>query len=184
MTQSEQKLDIGIRIRAFTRQDGVVILGGALAGLLGALALLAVLTLGAVMEGHGFVHPLKLIATTAFGPRAVDEPATASVIVTGLFLHFTIGAAFGVVFGYLADGFHPVTAMREAAFGLAYGLAIFLVMFFYVVPSLAPVLAEQARLASLIGHLAFGATVALAWPITERLHHRGEELPPIPLPVV
>jgi hypothetical protein len=170
------------RVDPFARQDNIVMFGGLLAGLLASIAMLVILAFGTLFQGQGLLAPLKLIATTAFGPEVAHKPATAGVIVTGLMIHMLVGIAYGIVFGFIADAIRPRTTAGLIATGVCYGLAIYLLMFLYIVPSMAPLLGEQQWIAAALGHIAYGATVALYWPITERLHRAEEDVVPIKLP--
>lgn len=176
--------DLREPVHVVSRQDNKVILGGVVAGLLGALAMLAILAVGGVLNGEGPLHAVRLIATTAFGPEVAHEPITARVLVTGLMMHFLLGASFGLVFGLLADAVRPRTLVGLVGAGVCFGLALFLGMFLYVVPSLAPMLGEQQWLTAALAHVAYGATLALYWPVTERLRRFDEDLRPIALPTV
>src|SRR5688572_28652530 len=94
--------DIREPVHVVSRRDNKVILGGVVAGLLGALAMLLILSVGGILSGQGAFHSVRLIATTAYGPEVAHEPLTAGVVVTGLMIHLLLGASFGLVFGLLA----------------------------------------------------------------------------------
>lgn len=173
-------------IHVVSHEDNEVMLGGILAGLLGSIAMLVILMVAALARGDGAAYPIKLIATTAFGPECVVKPLTTGVVVTGVMIHVLIGMGLGIVFGFLADAVKPRTVGGLVLGGVCYGLAIFLGMFLYVVPMLAPLLAEQAWLPSAIGHVAFGASLGLYWPITHRIHEGflDKDVKPVPLPTI
>jgi hypothetical protein len=171
-------------VHVVSRQDNKVILAGVLAGLLGSIAMAVILAVGGALNGEGPLHFIRLIATTAYGPEVAHEEVTTGVVVTGLMIHLLLGVSFGLVFGLLADAIRPRTLLGLVGAGVCYGLAIFLGMFLYVVPMLAPLMGEQQWLLAAIAHVAYGATLALYWPLTERMHRWDEDLRPIPLPVV
>jgi hypothetical protein len=182
MTALEERLPAGIRVHAFSRRGGGIILSGLLSGLIASVALLVVMTIGALLRGEGFFLPVQLIASMAFGPVAAHGSPSTSVVVTGLMLHGLLGSTFGLIFGQFADALRPLTYRGLLVGGIAYGLALFLVMFVWVVPALAPLLAEQSWLATGLGHIAFGATLVVFKPISERLE--AEDVAPRPLPMV
>lgn len=184
MILSREYDDTSEPVHAFSRQDTVVLLGGAIAGLLGSIAMIVITAAGAIVQGESLLFPVKLIATTAFGPEVAHAPATTSVVVTGLMIHLLVGITFGIIFGYVADALRPRTTASLIVAGVAYGIAVYLAMFLYLVPALAPLLGEQEWIAAAIGHIAYGATLALYWPITERLHERNEDVAPVPLPTI
>ncbi|HZV01829.1 MAG TPA: DUF6789 family protein [Planctomycetota bacterium] len=174
-----------IRVRAFSRRDSIVIGGGVLAGLLASLALLVFLALGALVRGEGPLFPIQLMATLAFGKEIAHKAITSNVIVTGLTIHLGVSIFYALVFAYVADVLRPATTAQALVAGACYGLAIYLVMYLYIVPRLAPLVGEDLPwYAVLLGHLAYGLTLAVFWPITERLKQREERQKPIPLPVV
>jgi hypothetical protein len=182
MSTLEERLPAGIRVHAFSRQGAGIIVSGLLAGLIGSVSLLVVMTVAALVEGRGFFFPVQLIATMAFGPEVASSAPTTKVVVTGLMLHGLMGSACGLIFGQFADALRPLTVRGLLIAGIAYGLAIYLVMFVWVVPALAPLLAEQSWLAAGLGHIAYGASLVLFKPISARLEER--DVAPKPLPSV
>ncbi len=184
MTMLEERLFGGIRVHAFSRVGGGIILSGLLAGMIGSVALLVVMTIGALVQGLGFFYPVQLIATMAFGPEVAHAHATTSVVVTGLMIHGLVGATYGLVFALFADALRPLTVRGLLVAGIAYGMTLYLVMFLWVVPALAPLLVEQSWLAAALGHIAYGASLVVFKPLSQRLEREDGDIAPRPLPVV
>ena len=137
----------------------VVGLGGAVAGLGAALVMVLLSPLLSLLSGVSIWTPPKLIAATVYGPRVVATPDFAlGPVLTGLGVHLVtsiiLGVGFGVIYHRLL---HLTTAFGLALLlGLCYGIGIFIVAYFVVLPTIDPPLAEAVLAPFLAQNLVFG----------------------------
>ena len=144
----------------------VIGLGGALAGLGGGVAMAIVAALLSAAMGHDIWRQPKLIAAMLYGPSVAQEAGfVAGPVLLGTLIHLVVAAALGAVFGIVtrrwlhltSDFWAPVLA------GLLYGLIIWLVAFYVVLPILDPLLLEMYTPAFIIQHLAYGLVTGLLY---------------------
>lgn len=104
-----------------------IVAGGSIAGMLDIVAAFAI--------GAGFgsspARVLQGIATGLLGPAAFEGGARAAAL--GLACHFVIAFSAAAVY-YAASRLLPVLARRPIAFGALYGMVVYAVMAFVVVP--------------------------------------------------
>ena len=105
-----------------------IFLGGLIAGTLDICA--ACLTAW-LRAGVGPIGLLQYVASGALGPAAFQGGIKSALI--GLALHFLIATIWTVVF-YLASRKWLFLIERPIQFGLIYGIAVYLIMSFVVVP--------------------------------------------------
>ena len=131
-------------------------------GLLGGLAMLAFLALCTGLMGLGWRHALEAIGATVGATGA-------AAVVAGALLHAAVSVSFAVPFAaLLPGGYGPGSAV---VIGGTYGIFVAAVMTGLVVPAV-----SQDFLAAIqpaggpwtIGHVVFGATVAVALVLRER----------------
>jgi hypothetical protein len=104
-----------------------VLMGGVSAGTLDILAAFVVYGL----RGGRPVRILQSIASGLLGTAAFQGGARTAVL--GLALHFSIATSAALVY-YLGSRVAPVLARRPMTFGPLYGVAVYVVMNFVVVP--------------------------------------------------
>jgi hypothetical protein len=141
-------------------------LAGALAGLGGGLAM----TLIGALLSHALDQDrwlqLKVIASVIFGPAVATQLGfVAGPLTIGALIHLGLAASLGALFEILmrrvAD--RPfIYGLPEVA-GLMYGLLIWLVAFFAIIPVLVPLLLQIYAPALLIQHLVYGAVTGLLY---------------------
>lgn len=112
-----------LQVRAF---DSIV-LGGFAAGVLDILDAFAV----AVLTGRSPARVLHAIASGVLGPRAYQGGAPAAAL--GLGLHFLIAFGAATVY-FLASRRLPILVRRPGWCGLAFGLAVWVFMYYVVLP--------------------------------------------------
>lgn len=167
-----------VALRGATRSDRI--LAGTLAGLVAGVVMKVLAGILAGAAGAGFFAPLELIAAT-FLDGAL--PRGANAILLGLVLHLAVSALWGAIFGTLL----PPTASTGAAgaFGGLYGLGVFLIMTYLVLPWANPLMYTTVdRGTLLLEHAVFGVTLALTVPLARRLGQPapGPALPPGAVP--
>jgi hypothetical protein len=141
-------------------------LAGALAGLGGGLAmtLIGALLTQALDQDHWL--QLKLIASVVLGPAVAAQLGfVAGPIIIGALIQLGLSALLGSIFEFLMRRI----ARRPSAYGLAevaglaYGLLIWLMAFFVVIPMLIPLLRQIYEPALIIQHLVYGAVTGLLY---------------------
>src|SRR6266542_2991858 len=161
-TQGEHAMRTSVSSRA-TRPAAllpdVVGLGGALAGLGGGLAMAVVAAIIATSMGQDIWQEAKQIAAIVYGPAALAQPGfDAGPVLVGSLIHLVVSALLGALFGILtrrvlrltSDFWTPVLA------GLIYGMLIWLVAYFVVLPLLNPALLDLYAPAFIVQHLVYG----------------------------
>lgn len=163
MTAASETLSPGT-----ARAGRAVLWGGAIAGILD----LAFAFASNAVYGLGPVRILQAISSGLLGAQAYEGGAATAAL--GAVLHFVI--AFGAAATYYAASRRlPVLVRRAVVFGLLYGVAVWLVMNFVVLPLSAfphEVSFAPASVAlNVAGHMLFvGLPIALA---TRRFSRRA-----------
>jgi hypothetical protein len=140
---------------------------GAFTGLVAGLAMALCAMLGAAGAGERFFLPAELVAAALYGPQALGRT---DAIFAGVVVHLLVAAAWGMLFAAIVTT--PTTRFETFLGGLFYGIFIWVVMTFVVLPLADPTMHARALADagfSLVDHLIFGAGMALLIPIRERL---------------
>lgn len=149
-----------------SRVPDVVGLGGALAGLGGGMAMVIVgMLLAAVLRQDVWLEP-KQIAAVVYGPGAVAQPGfVAGPVLLGTLIHFITAAAAGALFGIVVRRWLklPSDLGTPTLAGLAYGLLLWCVAYFVVLPVINPLLLDSYAPAFIIQHLVYGAVTGLLY---------------------
>ncbi len=134
-----------------------------LAGLIASLVLAMLEMLYGAITGIGFWSPVVFItATIVRSLQSVGTPVEFQPVpvLLGLMGHMMNSVILAFVFSWLiAPRLGSVTAL--AVGGAAYGLLVFVVMWFGVVPLVDPVMLQLNALVFVISHVMWGATVGL-----------------------
>lgn len=155
--------------------------GGLVAALvMGAFAMIA----GATYLASGFFTPLYHIASVFIGPDAMTasmEQAQAGNVfffdlipaMAGLGIHLAVGGGFGLIFGFLVGALR-VRGIAAVLLGIVYGLGVFSLMSYIVLPWVAGAIGGGEAIAEMgdmvgmgtfaIEHAIFGFVLGL-WPI-------------------
>lgn len=152
----------GVAELGATAEPREVLGAGALAGLVGGVAMAVAAMLFTGVTGSGAASWLQAIAATLYGPQAMIR---VDAVVVGGMIHFGMSALLGVLFGAMAP---RAGALGTLAAGLCFALVIWAIATFGVVPLVNPVL--QARVAMqpggwFLSHLAFGAALVTLMPL-------------------
>ena len=136
-----------------------VILGGIVGGIIGGLLMAVVMMIYAALALGSMWTPLVMLGTTFIGSEALNGGA--GILLWGVILHMCVSAALGVVFAEVTP---PTVASGAAvAWGMLYGLAVFVVMTFLILQWVNPIMFGWAWMnlgAWVTAHLAFGLGVA------------------------
>jgi hypothetical protein len=133
------------------------VIAGAVAGLLDIGA-------AALINGLGLDVIMRAIARGVLGPAAMKGGTNAAIL--GLVLQVLMGILIALIYG-LASLRLPILARRWITFGLAYGVGIFFVMNYVVVPLSAVGMVPQFKTLAFAGQhmaamLGFGLICAFA----------------------
>ena len=121
---------------------------GLLAGVLGGVVMMATLVLAALMDGKA--------------PGAVPawfDPAQRDSALLGLVAHLAVSAIYGAVFAVLLQALgrvRPAWGRGSWLKGLMYGVALFALAWFVVLPAADSPLLQLPPVDLLLGHVAFG----------------------------
>ncbi|WP_447979998.1 hypothetical protein [Candidatus Nitrospira bockiana] len=136
---------------------GDAVYAGVLAGLLAGVAMAMVSMMMSMMTGQGFWMPVKKISVTLLGQSTVQDPGFQMMpVMVGMMIHFATAIMFGVIFALWGGRWSYGPAI---GWGIAYGLAIWVVMQFAVLPIVNPVMAEMPYLQFAMLHVIFGGTL-------------------------
>ena len=113
---------------------GEIAEAGALAGLVGGLAMAAFACVYAAIFGLGFWTPTKAIAATMFGLDMFAAGASAALI--GIAIHVALSMTLGIAFALATP--REVGPAPAVAFGLGAGVAILILMNLVVLPIVNP----------------------------------------------
>ncbi len=133
-------------------------------GLVAGLVMLIVLGILALARDQPFLEPADVIASVFQGPRALSGSAEAAAL--GVVVHFATSAILGGLFAVVVG---RTTRKRQLGLGLAYGVAIWLVVQFAFLPLAAPWVATTFGTVwpFFLGHLAFGVMLGASVPTTK-----------------
>jgi uncharacterized membrane protein YagU involved in acid resistance len=104
--------------------------------------------------------PIYIAATLLRGLQGAGSPASFDVAGVGLGLmgHMMNSVIFGLIFAFLIGPRLP-TAGRQVVGGLVYGIAIFIAMWFIVLPLVNPVMLNLNPGVFFLGHVMWGAAL-------------------------
>ncbi|HLV21557.1 MAG TPA: hypothetical protein VKZ49_11770 [Polyangiaceae bacterium] len=157
--------------RVKTRPDSRDIWGpGVIAGIVSAMIMLLFGMIVWAARGLGFWGLPKAISAVFLGTGGLS--AGLGAVILGLAIHSVLGALFGILFAALLP--KGVSAGAELAAALLFGVAVFVIMTYFVLPWANPILYSLISQAWFFAyHLVFGLGLALVLPIRRGLHMRG-----------
>jgi hypothetical protein len=156
----------------------IIGLGGALAGLAGGLAMALVGILISFSLGGDIWLEAKQIAALVYGTSIVKQPGfIAGPVLVGTMLHLLVSAALGALFGIVTHRMLHLTSEYGTPLltGLIYGMLIWMVAYFIVLPFLNPLLLETYAPAFIFQHLVYGAVTGLFYRWLRPLPYREFE---------
>jgi uncharacterized membrane protein YagU involved in acid resistance len=159
-----------------------LLVGGAVAGIIaGIMMAMYAMLASATFLGQGLFTPLYGIASPLLGPAAMMQSMKQGIYfaggpaLLGLVIHMMWAALYGIIFALVASALHLKGVLAVMA-GLVYGLLIFLVMSYIVLP-----VVGAGGMPGMVGypsfileHLIFGMVLGL-WPV-----FRPQDLPNLP----
>ncbi|MCG3117733.1 MAG: DUF1440 domain-containing protein [Candidatus Manganitrophus sp. SA1] len=133
---------------------GEAVYSGALAGIIAGIVMSMVAMAFAVMMGQEIWAPVKMIAVTVLDDAWLNRPGFHMLpMMVGMMIHFATAIGFGILFALMGGRFSVGRAIGR---GIVYGLGIWLVMQFLVLPIINPVMADMPYLPFAIEHMFFG----------------------------
>lgn len=151
--------------RSIIRPDGAtgdVAVEGLFSGMIAGLAMVTYLALAALTFGEG---PLTMLIRF----RGSD----ASTPLVGLLLHLGVSGVYGIIFALICKftarswGYQP-SSWLAASIGAGYGLALWLLAQWVILPGLNSPLMEIPRIHFFLGHQIFGISLGLLTQLEAR----------------
>jgi hypothetical protein len=136
------------------------------AGLAGGVAMMIVAALLSVSMGQDIWHESKRIAAIVYGPAAFAQPGFQfGPVLVGTLIHLCVSALLGALFGIVTRRWLHMTSDFGAPVlaGLIYGMLIWMVAYFVVLPLLNPTLLEVYAPAFIIQHVVYGVVLGLVY---------------------
>jgi hypothetical protein len=154
-------------------QARLALKGGAVAGIIAGFVISLFTVATNLAGGRDAWMGMKGAGTPFLGERAMQPGFDAPAVIVGVSSHFAVSIAWGVLFGLLFFGLSKTLTLVAGVF---WGLVVWLVMFYVVLPILG--LGDMARSAPVAGaiveHLLFGiATGAAFLPYQRELPGRA-----------
>jgi hypothetical protein len=144
----------------------IIGLGGAVAGLGGGLAMAVIAAIISSIIHADIWQEAKQIAAVVYGPAAVAEAGfDAGPVIVGTLIHLVMSALFGAVFGIFTRRVFKLPSDFGAPIlaGLIYGLVIWMLAYFVVLPIVNPLLLQLYAPAFIIQHVVYGAVTGLLY---------------------
>ncbi len=136
---SAPRTDTGYLLERDVDANGVLI-GGILAGLVAGTVMALVAMTTSAVAGGSFWLPMLAIAGTYYGPEALAGGAGA--ITLGALTHLVVSAFWGLLFAWVGGA--RISTGSAFFAGLLYGIAIWALMSFAVLPAINEVLLDRA----------------------------------------
>lgn len=146
----------------------VVGLGGAVAGFLAGAIMVVLSPILSVLNGITIWEPPRLIASTFLGASALDSTGFAvGPVLTGLVIHMITSVVLGFLFGVVINRvLHLTTDFGLPIYaGLVYGMLIFFVAYFLILPPLNPQFANYSMGALIAQNIVFGICLGIFYMI-------------------
>ncbi len=141
-------------------------------GLLAGLLFAIVEMIGAAAMGASALSPWRAFASTVLGQRALEQTPPGTTFIVGVVAHFVLSAIYGLVYAFANRLVSDETRRsygREAALGLLFGIALYVVNFQVIARLVYPWFRNAPQLWQFILHTVFfGLPLALFITASER----------------
>jgi hypothetical protein len=136
--------------------------GGVVAGLIGGIVLSVFLVLLNVMRGYDPWVPLKMAAYPLLGELALDTGFELTPVALGFTIHLALSVGWGMLFAVL---FYGMSRAATLATSLAWGIVVWLVMFYLVLPigGAGHLVRGAPKGFAALEHLLFGLSIGLGF---------------------
>lgn len=128
---------------------------GTICGLIGAGLMALVAVLFAAAQGDPWM-PMKWVAATFLGQRALGPGFQAEAVLLGTMVHLLFAVALGLFFVWLG-GF--MNAGAAVGWGVVFSLSIWVIMQFGILPVINPILATAPPIPFAVAHVVFGLSL-------------------------
>lgn len=142
----------------------VIGLGGGVAGFLAGAVMVLLSPILSWINGVTMWEPPRLIAATVLGASAINETGFALVpVLAGLLIHMLTSVVLGVIFGLVSNRLlHLTTDFGLPVYvGLVYGMLIFFVAYFLILPAINPMLADSPMGPLIAQNVVFGMCLGI-----------------------
>ena len=148
-----------------TQQKKANILGrGIWAGIAAGIVLAVfMMVIVATVLGKPLLAPVNMMGAAFLGKEALMNPGMGSIIL-GLIVHIIDSAILGIVFVYIARSLNGGMG-ANTIYGIVYGLLVWLLMAFIVLPIMNSPMAEVTGGWFVVAHLIFGVVLGLLTPV-------------------
>jgi len=166
-----------IEIAVATLPAPTVVGSGVTAGIIAGIVMLVWAMATSVVSGLGVWIMPQMIAGMFYGPLTFVRGAT--TVLAGTLIHLVVSGALGVLFALMV-GWRPAREGQMIAWGVAYGLAIWLVRSFGVLPLLNPTMSARVALVPvdwLFQHFLYGVVLAFCFDRRREARLRRPALP-------
>lgn len=143
--------------------QGSILKAGLLAGLIAGAVELVVLAGLLLGQAIPIWVPVRMTAAIVLGKGVLPPPETfdGAASAVALTLHFGLSAVYGIVIALLIRSLDRMPAL---AVGVAFGIAVWLVNYFVLAPSLFPwLIAQRGALSTPFQHAIFGVAAVGAY---------------------
>lgn len=130
-----------------------------------ALAVWEMMVEAVIPDGAGFLGPPIAIGATLIrdlqgvaNPIPFDGPALGLGLMGHMMNSIVLAAIFGLIVTRLT-----LSAAATAGLGMAWGAAVYVVMWFVLIPAIDPLMLNLNAAAFLAAHLMWGAALGFAW---------------------
>jgi len=154
------------------------VVSGTIIGIIGSLTSFLCNVVGSLVVNQDPLRFLRVYGIVFLGARALTTDDLNFFMLVAV-VHFSVGAAAGVVFHVLVNRFVPNRAGLQIALGAAYGLLMWVVNFHLVLAWLQPQLTGEAFVLSLMPtwvavgtHVVYGLTLGILQPIGRFVAYR------------
>lgn len=171
------RTDMGYHLEPDVDANGVLT-GGILAGLVAGIVMALVAMVASSVAGGSFWLPMLAISATYYGADALAGGA--GTIALGVLTHLVVSAFWGLLFAWVGGA--RISAGSAFFAGLLYGIAIWALMSFAVLPAINEVLLDRAAIEPgwWFGyHLIFGGMLLLTPPLAQAFSDR-RRVPRVP----
>jgi uncharacterized membrane protein YagU involved in acid resistance len=161
--------DVADRARATTRfVPDVVGLAGAVAGFMAGLVMVALSPILSALNGISIWEPPRLIASTVMGSAALSGTGFEfAPVAVGFVLHMITSTVLGAIFGIVMNRvLHLTTDFGMPLYvGLCYGLIIFFVAYFVILPLTGSAVDDNYVGAVIAQNIVFGLCLGLFYTL-------------------
>ena len=161
-----------------TRLPDIAGLGGAIAGFGGGVAMAVVAAIISKGMGGDIWLESKEIAAVVYGPMATAQPGFVfGPVVVGTLIHLLVATLLGALFGILSRRvLHLTSEFGMPLFtGLVYGMLIWMLAYFVVLPAIDSTLMETYAPSYLVQHIVYGLVTGLLYGWLRPLPYNTEQ---------